>query len=479
MRAPASLWLCLGLPALPLEALGLGETPGASVLSTGGHDPRVLMGNRAACALGIIPGMRTGAAHALGSLEVHTRCESAERAALHALAAWCGQFTSFVSLAFPDGLLLEVGKSLSLFGGIEAIRRSIRTGVAALGYQPILAIAPTPLGAIFFVRACQESCLTDLRQLRGPLGRLPLEVLGVDEGVAEALVGLGLRDLGDYLRLPRDGMARRFGPDVVSRLDRALGRQPDPRVPFEPPARFERVLDLPHEVYDTEALQFAARRLLLELTGFLRARGAGTRLLVFGLVHRDRRESTFRLELVEPSRDPEHLGQLLQIRLERLNLPEPIRALKLMVDELCPQDGISLALLPGAKARAQSIAFLERLRARLGAEAVRGLGLVPDHRPEAAWYLCPPGEASALSDRRRRPLWLLAEPRVLVVQKGRPLLRGPLELIGRGERIEGGWWDGRPIARDYFIARNPAGSRYWVFREIEGDRRWFVHGIFD
>ena len=274
-------------------------------------------------------------------------------------------------------------------------------------------------------------------------------------------------------------MARRFGPDVVSRLDRALGRQPDPRVPFEPPARFERVLDLPHEIYDTEALQFAARRLLLELTGFLRARGAGTRLLVFGLVHRDRRESTFRLELVEPSRDPEHLGQLLQIRLERLNLPEPIRALKLMVDELCPQDGIPLALLPGAKARAQSIAFLERLRARLGAEAVRGLGLVPDHRPEAAWCLCPPGEASVLSGRRRRPFWLLAEPQVLVVQKGRPLLRGPLELSGRGERIEGGWWDGRPIARDYFIARNPAGSRYWVFREIEGDRRWFVHGIFD
>lgn len=146
-------------PALPLEALGLGETPGASVLSTGGHDPRVLMGNRAACALGITPGMRTGAAHALGSIEVHTRCESAERAALHALAAWCGQFTSFVSLASPDGLLLEVGKSLSLFGGIEAIRRAIRTGVAALGYQPILAIAPTPLGAIFSCGPVKKAAL--------------------------------------------------------------------------------------------------------------------------------------------------------------------------------------------------------------------------------------------------------------------------------------------------------------------------------
>jgi len=52
-----------------------------------------------------------------------------------------------------------------------------------------------------------------------------------------------------------------------------------------------------------------------------------------------------------------------------------------------------------------------------------------------------------------------------------------LELLSGRERIEAGWWDGRPIARDYFVARNPAGSRYWVFREEH--HRWFVHGIFD
>jgi protein ImuB len=422
--------------------------------------------------------MRIGAAHALGRIEVQMRSKSAERAALEALAAWCGQFTSFVSLAPPEGLLLEIGRSLALFRGLEELLRRIRSGVSQLGYRAILAIAPTPLGAIFFARAHRSISLTDPLHLRGELGRLPLGVLGLEDGVEEALAGLGLRDLGDCLRLPREGLTRRFGPELLSLLDRALGLQPDPRVPFEPPARFERLIDLTHEVEDTEALRFAARRLLLELCGFLRGRGAGARRLLWKLIHRERRESAFHIELVEPSCDPEHLGRLLQLRLEGLDLPEPVRGLKLTVDELCPLAGATRALLPGARERAQSTGFLDRLRARLGDEAVRGLRLVSDHRPEAASCSCPPGEAG-VSAYRRRPLSLLAEPRALTVREGRPELRGPLELLSPSERIEAGWWDGQPIARDYYLARNPEGGCYWVFREVGGERPWFVHGIFD
>lgn len=477
----ASLWLCLGLPALALEALGLGDSPQAYVLTTAGREPRVRIGNRAAYALGIAPGMRAGAAQALGDVEVYTRGGSAEQAALEALAAWCGQFTSFVSLAPPDGLLLEIGESLTLFGGVATLVERVRAGVVDLGYQPLLAIAPTPLAAIFFVRAQQEVCITDPRQLHALLSRLPLAVLGVDVRIAEALAGLGLREVGECLRLPRDGLARRFGPALVRLLDRALGRQPDPRLPFEPPARFGRLLDLPHEAEDTQALQFAARRLLLELTGFLRARGAGARQLDWRLVHRDRRETRLNLALLTPSRDPEHLGQLLRSRLERLVLPEPVRALRLIVDDLCPLAGVTRALLPGGQeqSQAQSLAFLERLRARLGEDAVRGLRLLPDHRPEAAWCFCSPGEASPSPRMRSRPLWLLDPPQPLEVREGRLRLRGPLELMERGERIESGWWDGQPMGRDYFVARNPLGARYWVFREVEGKRRWFVHGICD
>lgn len=118
--------------------------------------------------------MRLGAAHALGHIEVHSRCGSAEQAALEALAAWCSQFTSLVSLAPPDDLLLEIGRSLALFHGLEGLVRHIHAGVSEIGYQAILAIAPTPLAAIFFVRAHRAIHLTDPQHLHDALGRLPL-----------------------------------------------------------------------------------------------------------------------------------------------------------------------------------------------------------------------------------------------------------------------------------------------------------------
>jgi hypothetical protein len=33
------------------------------------------------------------------------------------------------------------------------------------------------------------------------------------------------------------------------------------------------------------------------------------------------------------------------------------------------------------------------------------------------------------------------------------------------ERIETGWWDGDPVARDYFIAVDAEGALLWVFRQ--------------
>jgi len=55
------------------------------------------------------------------------------------------------------------------------------------------------------------------------------------------------------------------------------------------------------------------------------------------------------------------------------------------------------------------------------------------------------------------------------------------------ERIESGWWDGRGVARDYYVARHVAhqcrgahlshGAKLWIFQERQS-KRWFLHGMF-
>jgi protein ImuB len=62
-------------------------------------------------------------------------------------------------------------------------------------------------------------------------------------------------------------------------------------------------------------------------------------------------------------------------------------------------------------------------------------------------------------------------------KSGVPVFHGPLAFESGPERIETGWWDGRDIRRDYYVARNPRGMRVWIFNDRHrGD--WYLHGLF-
>ena len=65
----------------------------------------------------------------------------------------------------------------------------------------------------------------------------------------------------------------------------------------------------------------------------------------------------------------------------------------------------------------------------------------------------------------------------LTTEHGEPCYEGRLTLLEGPERIESGWWDGADITRDYFIACNTRGARYWIFQDLR-QRNWFLHGIY-
>jgi protein ImuB len=228
------------------------------------------------------------------------------------------------------------------------------------------------------------------------------------------------------------------------------------------------------------ALLFPCRRLIEELAGFLQGREAGVQRLDWHLQHPDGAAPTrFALGAARPERDPACWLELLRERLERLRLPAPVRAVRLEAGALSHLAPGSLALFPGLETRpTPDTTLLDRLRARLGREAVYALTPAADHRPERAWRQCPPGDPEGARGRADRPLWLLPEPLPLETRDHRPWWDGQLDLGVERERIETGWWDGFEVARDYFIATSVRGERLWVYREMRGQRRWFLHGIF-
>ncbi|HET9403476.1 MAG TPA: DNA polymerase Y family protein [Burkholderiales bacterium] len=479
------LWLALRFPRLPLEIFtrGMAISGSLAVVSSSATNAEIVVCNQEARRHGIDTGMPVVMAWALASgLRVFTRDAPAEHAALERAAAWALQFTPTVSIATSTEILLEVEGSLRFFGGLNRLWTEIKRKTGATGYTVNMAGAPTPLAAQLFARAGLPPRIRHGDALRLSLGQLPVSVLELSPALSDLLRDIGIRTLGECLELPRDGLARRAGRELLAQLDRAFGDVPDPRPAFVPPQNFKATLSLPAPVESAEMLLFAARRLIAELCGLLAAIGKGAQRLKFLLLHENGHETRLSLNLVAASRDPAHLTSVLRERLERARLPSPAITMTLESERLQPLSSSNLAFLPDERQQTEALArLIERLRARLGETAVQGLDAVADHRPERAWHACEPGNGDGTWITWRpsaRPLWLLNTPRPLTQIRETPQHEGPLTLLTMPERIESGWWDGDDVRRDYFVARDPAESLLWIYREHRANGGWYLHGYF-
>jgi protein ImuB len=435
--------------------------------------------NAAATQAGIRPGMPISAAHALArGLAVHTREAQREHEMLERLATWALQFTPTISLAERATLLAEIGGSLRLFGGLTPLLGQARSGLAELGFDAFSAVASTATGAALLARAGLELTLTETEPLRRHLAALAIDLLEQDAATLDALAKIGVRTLGECRRLPREGLARRFGEGLLDEIDRAFGDRADPRPPWTAPEIHTARLDLPSPVCEVAALLFPAKRLLAELCGVLAARRQGLTQLSLTLSQEDCAPTVVLLSLSTPSRDPVHLLGLLRERLSTVALPARVESIALTAAETLQLAPRNFSFFGERDALAENrLALVERLRARLGQDAVCGLALVPDHRPELAWQPAEPGRTATVVPSSPRPLWLLPNPQPLRTNAD-GAAPASLAVLAGPERIESGWWDGNDVTRDYFVASNAAGAKFWVFRERGGSNRWFLHGVF-
>ncbi|MCP1726361.1 protein ImuB [Natronospira proteinivora] len=465
------LWLCLRFPGWSLQALSGERDVPLVVLEGEGGMARVLTMNHIAARAGVLPGMRLSAA--LSRLDrsclLH-RSDEREQACLANAAEAAMAFTDRVSLLPGEGLLLEVRGSLRLFGGLEPLLAAVSRSMQGLGLVFRHAVAPTPLAAQYLARAAPATVVEDRSALAAVLGRLPLGCLVLDARTQAQLQGIGCRRLADVLRLPRDGLMRRFGPELSGLLDRALGRQPDPRPCWRGQLRFYAEQELPSETDRIPTLIRHCRPLLVRFCHFLRRHDSQVACLtLYG-----RTESgpalSLRLALLDSPRTADHLAELLAIRLESQRLEAPIREIELESSPLYRYQGRSRGLFPEAGDAGREGELLNRLRARLGTSRVYALTGRPCHDPAHSWQICEPGEKGPDYRRSDRPLWLLPRPRPISDLSAYRPLAGP-------ERIETGWWESRDICRDYYRAIGRDGGEAWIFRDRR-NRCWYLHGLF-
>ena len=460
------LWACILLPQLALDGV-LRRHPEPRrplALVTGPVHKRMLAAvNPAAARAGLQTGQPLAAAHALLADFATVEYDAAEITRWHTfLAAWAYRYSSQVAMTFTDGVVLEIGASLALFGPWPRFERELRADLHELGFAHRIAVAPNARAAWVLAGLHDGLALTTPATLSNALARIPVAQARLDAKTAHALHAMGLRRLGQLFAAPRASLAQRFGTGLLEHLDRLRGTAPDPFGLYQPPDRFDLRIELGFEVESSQALLFPLRRLVGDLGAYLAGRDGGVQRFVVRLEHEGHPDTEIVVGLLAAERNPALLFELAKGRLEQARTPAPTRGMRLLAEELPPFVPAGRELFDPRPAQAVPWDTLrERLRARLGDEAVYALAPADDHRPEKAWRRVPLPvatkslQANPPADTAPRPTWLL--PRPIPLRDPAPrILAGP-------ERVESGWWDGFDVRRDYYLVETSQGQRAWAF----------------
>ncbi|MGP3696819.1 Y-family DNA polymerase [Rhodobacter sp. NSM] len=506
--------------ALPPPLAVVGERRGAQVLTAVSAEAE---------ALGLGPGQGLRDATAIcPQLVTATEDQPAEAAFLTVLRRWSGKFSPWVAEEPPAGLTVDLTGCAHLFGGEEALLGVVEADCAALGLTVRAAIADTPGAAWALARHAgrraaasrsgdaieQEAHATRARamrrralappsggtlgviaapgQMRQALAPLPVAALRLPEGSAEALARLGLRRVGDLLDLPRASLARRFGTEVLRRIDQALGLEPEPVSPARAPLHFAVRLTLPDPIGLREDVEAGLDRLLPPLCERLKEKGRGARRVRLQAFRSDGQVPMVEVGLARPADTPDRIRPLLALKLETIDAGFGIDMLRLSAVETEPMVARPHRGPSSGAQQADALADLVgRLGARLGMEAVTRFHPAESHIPAksalilaAAW-----SEPAGAWPAPHTPRPLVLFPPEPAEAEGSPPCRirwrRRLRRIVRAEgpeRILPEWWlddpDWRSGPRDYWAVELEDGERIWIFEAMGGllSGGWWVEG---
>jgi protein ImuB len=456
----------------------------------------------AAQALGISAGMPVTQARTLvRGLDVRPAEPEAEAAILTGLALFAARrWTPIAAASDPTGLFLDIGAAAHLFGGEERMCRRILRFCARAGFSARIAVAGTAGAAHALARHGSRSIiLCPAGREPDALAPFPLAALRISDAAVATARRLGIEQIGDLAAMPRAPLGRRFGADLLLRLDQAFGHVPEPLhpvVPVDPPCASLRLVE---PIGTAEAIAQVLADLLTSLLRTLEEAGLAARTLTLICLRVDGDRQEVGIGTARATRDRGHLLRLLNARIEQIDPGFGIEAMHLLAGRCEPLGAQAIdGGLAGEKPAPDIVPLVDSLSGRLGGRGIFQLDAVESDVPERAVQRVAPLEATSSWPGWARPIRLLSPAErvdsVLAELPDHPprrfSWRGRSYRVARAdgpERIYGEWWKhgGEADAvRDYFQVEDEAGHRFWIYRRGDGldprtgDLSWHMQGLF-
>jgi protein ImuB len=242
----------------------------------------------------------------------------------------------------------------------------------------------------------------------------------------------------------------------------------------------------------------ALQHLLEALCKRLYGEGRGIRMAIFSWYRVDGQSGNITVGTNHPSQRTEHLFKLFTLKLDTVAPGLGIELFTLDATKTEPASDKQSNLWAGKPAAgSEEIAeLLDRLTMRIGSGNIHRY--LPDEHYWPERTITGTGDmkkttAKAWQPGQLRPIQILEPPEPIVAMSMLPDYP-PKQFIYKGrrhvvvnadgpDRIEREWWLDQGEHRDYYVAEDEDGCRYWLFRsghyDPNGPQQWFIHGFFE
>lgn len=414
---------------------------------------------------------------------------------LKRIAEWCIRFTPSVAVDPPDGLLLDATGCSHLWGGDVNYLKEITKKLISHGYDVRVSISDT-IGAAWGLARFGAQSVTPSGKHYDELMKLPPEALRLEHETVERLHKLGLHRIGQFSSISRDSLRRRFGPQILSRFDKAIGQEIETIEPVIPVEPYQERLPCLEPIVTAVGIEIALRELLKTLCSRFQREQLGLRTATLKCYRVDGKIEMVIVGTNRPSRHAEHIFKLFENKLASI---EPDLGIELFVLEapkveihLVEQEKIWEGKAGIADVRLSELT--DRLENKIGANSIHRY--LPDEhfwpersiKPTTSFLENP---TSSWRGERVWPLHLLKQPDPIEVTAPIPdyppwlfIYKGKRHQIIKAdgpERIEQEWWLQQGQHRDYYRVEDEEGNRYWIFRlghYHDETFQWFLHGFF-
>ena len=510
--SPQELWLCLRFTHLSLNGLNIAtnSTPAQAV----SYQQKIWQHNYVASHSGIKNGMNVSHALTLEpELILHVREPQKEAQKYQNLSHWAYRFSSLVCAYTQDSLLLEIGRSIKLFNGLENITKAIQhdlktfevTNNAGLGKTPKAAYAISFIGSLNSSDSGFDN--SGFASARPLLENCELAKLELKPNTIKQLQGCGFSYLKDIQHITKAELGQRFGADFLKYLRQLDGSLADPQIAVIPPEIFYSRVDFAEPISNLLWIQQQLDELLVHLSDFVHQGQLICHRFSWRFSHANSfsnkaHTKTVTIALSAKQNNLQTLQSLSQLKLSHTQLDWEFSSIELKCSELSPRQLFNDDLFNSFADQEPFKQLMDRLSSRLGHKAVFGMQVNAEQLPELAngqykvqeqksaaygkeqlkasgeerlkaSHETPSDPNSPLKD---QPLGLLAHPQKLTQHAKQPYLQGPLTIIHGPDRLSSHWWQ-KLQSRDYFIARQHSGRLLWIFYD-RVQKNWFLHGLF-